>query len=315
MTREIRTFSRPQSTTSETVQKTLQSRFLLRPGPRFNALAIGALARAQELYPVQIHAFTLLSNHYHLVATYESPKQMADFHRQLNTRLSKEAGIAHDWQGTTVFPDRYRHVEISQEPQAEIARLKYVIGQGCKEGLVASPLDWPGASSTEALIGGETMKGVWVDRTALRVARNKGKDVTEADFSREVEVQLTPLPCLQHLSVKQYRQFVLELVRDIEQETAAMHKTMETDPMGAAEILSRDPHHRPNQTKKSPRPRFHAFHPNVRKAMRAALSLIVAAYRDATDRLKAGERHVRFPEHTFPPGLPFVETVEILEPG
>jgi len=40
---------------------------LLRPGPHFNDLLLGALGRAQRRYGMTIHYCTVLSNHYHLL--------------------------------------------------------------------------------------------------------------------------------------------------------------------------------------------------------------------------------------------------------
>ena len=275
---------------------------------------MGVLAKALELYAVNLHAIVVLSSHYHALATYDDPKVMADFHGYLNTNLSKEVDQVHDWPGT-VFPGRYHHVELSPEPEVELARLRYLMENGVKEGLVLSPLDWPGVSSTESLISGEPMKGVWINRTAFHAALNRGEDVFEEDFAEEKEVHLKPLPSLAHLSREERRQIVLDMVRNIENEAIAKHKADGTTPLGVQGILSRDPHYRPKKLKKSPRPWFHAFDPKIRKAMVTALLLIVAAYRDAADRVKEGCKNVQFPIHTFPPGLPFVREVEILEPG
>ena len=49
--------------------------------------------------------------------------------------------------------------------------------------------------------------------------------------------------------------------------------------------------------------------------MREAFLLILAAYYEAAERLKAGERDVEFPENTFPPGLPFVEPAWAMAEG
>ncbi len=43
-----------------------------------------------------------------------------------------------------------------------------------------------------------------------------------------------------------------------------------------------------------------------RKELLATISEVVAAYRDAADRLRKGALGVRFPAGTFPPGLPYV---------
>ena len=207
-------------------------------------------------------------------------------------------------------------------------RVKAGLSQGCKEGLVASPLDWPGPSSTWSLVSGEPWIGEWVDQTALTRALANGKDVSEDDFTESVEVKLSPVSSLAHLSPEEYRQVILEIVREIEEETAAMHRAAGTSPLGAEWVLAQDPHTRPTkEPAKRPRPWFHAFAPEIRKKMKDAMIIIVALYREAAERLKAGDRLVEFPLHTFPSGLPFVtadslekrvppqRNVELLEPG
>ena len=58
--------------------------------------------------------------------------------------------------------------------------------------------------------------------------------------------------------------------------------------------------------KKSPAPRFHALSKQVRQAMYEAYAIFVAAFREAAERLRAGDREARFPAGSFPPRLPFV---------
>jgi hypothetical protein len=48
----------------EVTCRTLQGGLLLRPSPELNDIAAGVLGRAQRLYPVEIMALSLLSNHY-----------------------------------------------------------------------------------------------------------------------------------------------------------------------------------------------------------------------------------------------------------
>ncbi len=312
----LRIFSRPQNIVSEITQVTFQHRALLRPGLCLNARIVGALARAQELYPVKLHGFVFLSSHFHIQATFEDAGQMASFMCHFTSKLSKEISCVHDWLGT-VFPERYHHVELSQEPGIELARLRYLLSNSCKESLVTSPLDWPGVSSAEALITGEPMRGVWIDRTAMAAARARGKRVSEADFAVTKELRLEPLPSLAHLSSREYRQVIVEMVREIEKETLLRHREDGTTPLGVERILSTNPHRRPKDIPRSPRPWFHALSRRVRKAMRDALTWIVAAYREAARRFREGEFDVEFPEGTFPPSRPFVRVMRLgpLEPG
>ena len=310
------------------MNKCIQGRYLLRAGPTFNARFVGVVAKAQELSGVTIHGFVVLSTHWHCLATYDDPNQMALFHCHLGTNVSKEAGKLHSWPGS-IFDRRYHHVELSDEVAVDRARLKYLFSQGCKEGLVASPLDWPGPSSTWSLVSGEPLMGEWVDRTALTKALEKGENVTGDDFIERLEVKLSPVRGMAHLSAKEYRREILEIVREVEEETAAMHKAAGTEPLGAEWVLSQDPHFRPSKaSEKRPRPWVHAIDPELRKEMKEALIFIAVAYRKAADRLKSGDRQAKFPMYTFPPGLPFVKAssdsirslappseVELLEPG
>ena len=57
----------------------IQSRFLLRPDPVLNEIVLGVLGQAQRLHPVEISAFFVASNHYHLLAWVPDAKRMADF--------------------------------------------------------------------------------------------------------------------------------------------------------------------------------------------------------------------------------------------
>ena len=257
MSRAIRCFSRPRNVTSEITQVTFQFRSLLRPGERLNRLIVGALAKAKKRYPIQLHAFVFLSNHFHILATFKNAKRMADFMRYFTQKLSKEVCVLHDW-GDSVFPNRYHHVELSEEATVDLARLRYILTNSCKENLVLSPRDWPGVSSTKALLTGEPMIGIWVDRTALGEARRKkgGDKVSEEDFTEKLELRLEPVPSLAHLSPESYRKVIAGLVREIEQETIQRHRVDGTAPLGALAVLRRDPHYRPVEPPRSPRPWF-----------------------------------------------------------
>lgn len=94
-----------------------------------------------------------------------------------------------------------------------------------------------------------------------------------------------------------------------------MHRRRGTRPAGVAAVLAQDPEFRPRQVEKRPCPWFHALDPTLRRALYSALSWIMVEYRKAAEQLKAGDRDVQFPLHTFPPTLGFVREVEILEPG
>ena len=285
--------------------RTIQSRYLLRPDPVLNDIVLGVLGQAQRLHPVEISAFFVASNHYHLLAWVPDAERMADFMGYFQTNVAREVARLRKWRDK-IWSRRYEAIVISDEPAAQIDRLRYVLANGVKEGLVARVEDWPGISLVKSILSGEPVRGTWFDRTAEHRAKLRGEDFESRKYATEETVELSQLPCWRHLSPEVYRELVAGLVREIDADAAAERKRTGLMPLGAATILRQHPHTCPNKTKKSPAPRFHAASKAAREAFRKAYGLFLAAFREAAERLKAGDRTARFPNGCFPPGLPFV---------
>ncbi|MES1240164.1 MAG: hypothetical protein ABUT39_00955 [Acidobacteriota bacterium] len=153
------------------------------------------------------------------------------------------------------------------------------------------------------------LKGYWFDRTQEYAARNRGEEYERLTYAAEESFVLSRLPCWDHLSLEAYRQRVAELVEEIERDARAARIERGTSVLGADAVLRQRPHNRPNRTKKSPAPRFHAASKAIRDGLREAYGLFLAAFRDAAELLKQGDRSARFPLGSFPPGLPFVRAL------
>ena len=278
-------------------------RFLLTPSAEVNELILGILGRAQAKYDVLIHAFIFMSNHFHLLLSIMETLQMSRFMGYVKGNIAKELGRLHDWR-EHFWGQRYHSAPLGDNEDNQLRRFMYILENGCKEGLVASPLDWPGVSSAAALYRGErTMKGIWYDRTAQFRALQRG----EHKLYPSVEtVRLSPLPFLAERSEDEQNQFVVDAVHEIEEKTAEIHRQNGTEPLGARAILRRNPYDKPKQFKPSPAPKFHAANPEEYWTMHEARKAKIDAYRDAAERLNKGETDVRFPPGCFPPRLPYV---------
>ncbi|MEM6796244.1 MAG: transposase [Acidobacteriota bacterium] len=307
MSRSLRFLHRPGAVV-EITQRTLQGRYLLRPSEPLKALVIGCLSRAQKKNPgARLYAVAVMSNHFHLLAGFDTALVMASFMGHLKTNLSKEIGRAHDWPGA-LWDNRYRAVPVSDEPAAQIARLRYVLSQGVKEGLVMSPYDWPGVHSAQALTTGEPLRGEWVDRTRLYRARQRDPEAREADFTSDENVRLEALPALLSDSFQNFRAEVARWVAEIERESrggADASGGRAGRPGCLRSILRRDPHHRPKRMASSPQPRLHAATRRVREMLSRGYREFEIAYRAAAEKLAAGDRGALFPDNCFPPRLPF----------
>ncbi|HEX2556820.1 MAG TPA: transposase, partial [Nitrososphaera sp.] len=159
----------------EVTTQTVHSRLLLRPSNQINETVLGILGRAQELYGAQISGYAFLSNHYHVLVVVDSAKQLADFMTYFNSNLAREVGRLVQWR-EKFWARRYRAIVVSGEEAAQRERLKYVLSHGAKEGLVSTPLEWPGAHALRPLLTGEPVTGIWLDRTQEYAARRRGED-------------------------------------------------------------------------------------------------------------------------------------------
>ncbi len=282
--------------------RTLQGRFLLKPDPKINDLAIGVIGRAQRRYDVQIHAGILLSNHHHWLVSVNDAKQLASFMNFVNGNLARKIGRRRNWP-EKFWGRRYRPILVSEEPEAQIERMHYVLEQGCKEGLVNSPKSWPGVTCVHALLTGDPLQGHWINETKALYARRGKKKVDPTDFEEPEKIVLSPLPCWAHLEAQDYQLRIQELVEQIETETAQRHRADGTRPLGRASILRQDPHRKPATTAKTPAPRFHCATKEARNRLTDAYRIFLAAYRRAAKRLREGDRWAEFPAGCFLPRL------------
>ncbi|MFQ5472879.1 MAG: transposase [Dehalococcoidia bacterium] len=289
----------------EITSRTIQGRYLTQPSAEANKRILGVLGRAQRLYGVKLHAFVFLSNHFHILLSILSLFQLSSFCRHFKGNVSKELGELYDWTGP-LWARRYSHIELANTVDDQINRFLYILDNSCKEGLVASPLEWEGVSSARALYNGKTdIEATWYNRTAMYRAKLHGRN--ERCETTET-VRLSPLPFLQDSSPQAQQNFYQAKVHEIEQKTAQMHQENGTRPLGMDAIQRRDPHHRPKELKSSPAPKFHASNPEDYRALLDARKEKLAAYREAAARLKKGKTDVSFPEDCFPPPLPYVES-------
>ena len=213
--------------------RTIQGRLLLRPSTGLNDVTLGVLARAARLASLLIHAYAFLSNHYHLLVTVADAQQLAEFMNYLNSNLAREAGRLVRWR-EKFWGRRYQAVLVSEEEAAQVGRLSYVLAHGVKEGLVASPLDWPGVHCARALTEGTIVSGHWHDRTLKSKARRKGLPLDPQAFVECEELSLAPLPCWKSLPPDEYRARVQELIAEIEATALVRQEETGKPPLEAA---------------------------------------------------------------------------------
>ena len=289
----------------EVTTVTLGNRFLLRPSPTVNRIVLGVVGKAQRKYDMKVCDLKVMSSHYHLLVVPRDSKQLGRFMCFVNTNLSKELGKIHKIRGPK-FERPFHAVPVSDEEEAQVERLKYLISNGVKEGLVERPELWPGVQGVTASIAGRPLEGRWYNRTREHVERQRGEKVDAEALATDEVLVLSPLPCWEDLTDEKIQEKVMELVEQATEEAALERNLTGRQVLGVEAILAMDPLSSPLTVERSPKPRFHAFRTAVWKQMWVAYALVLAAFRDAAERLREGDREAVFPEGTHPPGLPFV---------
>ena len=289
----------------EVTCRTIQGRFLLKPSDELREIVIGTLSRAQRLYPVDIHAFVFMSNHYHLLLSVPDAQTLARFMGYVNSKLAREIGRLTDWRDK-VWSRRYQAVVVSEEGLAQVGRLRYVLAHGVKEGLVDHPADWPGANTVTALLECRSLQGLWFNRSREWAARQRRERYHHLRFATKETIELEPLPCWAHYSAERLRSTVSALIAGILADYLPKPERSRDLEDTLAALLDHHPHERPEKLKKSPAPWFHCTTKAARKDLIEAYGWFLAAYQKAAEMLRSGNLNVAFPEGSFPPPLPFV---------
>jgi hypothetical protein len=130
---------------------TIHSRFLLRPSLELNDIVVGVLGRAQRLYEVRCCAFSFLSNHSISCSTSTAPvSSLASWCTSTPILPGKSASWLGGQDLVAPIPGDRRQPGGGCPGRAS----GYVLSNGCKEGLVARPQDWPGVHSARAMVQG-----------------------------------------------------------------------------------------------------------------------------------------------------------------
>jgi putative transposase len=268
----------------------IHSRFLLRPSSKTNALVVGVMAKAIQRFEVKLFGLCFMSNHYHLLVSSKDAASLAQFMQYVNSNIARELGRLHNWR-EKFWSRRYRATAVLDDA-AVLDRMKYILSNSVKEGLVKHPRYYPGVHCYRHLAEGRPLHGVWVNRTSIHTESG----LTEADASESLTLKLSRLPQYEDKSEMAYRDFIKGLTNDMLSEIAKPTRVL-----GQKRILNQDPLHSPVQTSKSPVPLCHTTCPKLRARFRQSFRDFVSAYQEAYQQLSRGYFKDVFPEGSIPP--------------
>ncbi len=299
----------------EVTMRTVDGTWWFDPADRdMTAAILGAMADSQAKFPVQIHAFTFMSNHYHAIYSIAEPEQLRSFMGHFHAAVAR---LVNDRQRRTgpVWARRAHVVPILMEPEAQLRRLRYVLGQGVRAGVATHPRDWAGVSSTHWLLDGTERAGAHVDRTQRALdSRNLTEPLPESDYTRQLAPKLTPLPCFDGVPSDEWRLQINAIADEISLEALGRPELQQGDSPAGGVGKSPPP-------KKKAAAKVHAGSMASAREYLARRKAFDVAYSDARERQVAAAHRattskrvtfVAFPLWAFPAAPPCMAPANLI---
>jgi putative transposase len=260
-----------------------QRQLFLRPSRTVNEIFLYLLARAARRYGVRVHAFCVLSNHFHLVVT--DPKaRLPAFGQYLDSLVARALNASLGRWESFWAPDSYSAVALAT-PHDIVAKAAYVLANPVAAGLVRLGRKWPGLWSDPVKIGGEALE-----------AKRPGRFFRPKGTMPEVEKLELTVPA-GFESAEEFRGRLSTALADLEAQAAKAGRGV----LGVRRVLAQKPTAKP-----APVERRRALNPRVAARDKwkriEALGRLVAfldSYRAAWAARRRGVVDVLFPAGTY----------------
>lgn len=274
-------------------RRTLRRYHLFRPDPAIAQLYLYTLGVCAAQFGIEIHAFTLMSTHEHLVVT-DTRGRLPDFLRRLHRLLALGTKVLRRWEGAVWDHQRPSVVRLVTE-RAVIEKIGYVLCNPVKAGLVHQARQWPGLTVLPQELG----------RRKWTVKRPRGYfDPDNPDWPDDVTLSLAMPPSLMGLyDDDEVRSAVAHELRHQESLARSEVRRRGWRVLGAERIRRMSPYRRAKSFEplRQRNPTF-AVGRGQHRAFFEAVSVLRAfrhAYRSALEKWREGHRQADFPPGTW----------------
>jgi REP element-mobilizing transposase RayT len=273
-------------TTYLVTRRCSQRQFLLRPSRASNQIFLYLLALAAARYGIRVHAFCVLSNHFHMIIT-DPDAHLPAFHQFLDALVARAVNASLGRWEAFWAPNSYSAVRLLS-PRDVVDRAAYVLANPVDAGLVPSGSSWPGLWTAPERIGGDPFiakrpthffdpRGGLPDEVTLPVTIPPGFDSPE-QFRGELERALT-----------------------LREEDARARRRATGGFLGVARVLAQKPTARPapGEPRRALNPRVAGRDKWKRIEALGRLVEFLRSYRSAWNARRAGLAGVLFPHGTY----------------
>jgi REP element-mobilizing transposase RayT len=263
-----------------------ERRFFLRPSDETTAIFLYLLAVAARLYDIEVHAFCVMSNHWHLVVT-DRDARLPAFVQYLDSLVARAVNVSIGHR-ENFWGSSYSAV-VLESPEDVLAKCAYVLANPVAAGLVCSGREWPGLWSAPGRIGANP----FVARRPTTFFRSEGPMPATAELAL-----VTPRG---FASADQFRELLAAALAQLEKQARRDVSAAGRDFLGASRVKAQKPWARPTtrEPQRNLDPRVAAQDKWKRIEALARLTEFRDAYREAWAKWRAGVRDALFPPGTY----------------
>jgi REP element-mobilizing transposase RayT len=262
-------------------------RFLLRPSPLVNPVFEYTLAQKAREYGILLHAYCVLSNHFHVVLT-DPHGRLPAFQRDLASTIARALNASHGRREYFWAPGSYSAVAL---PTADtvLDKMAYVLANPVVAGLVRRGAEWPGPWSPPASIGA----GARLVKRPDHYFRKEGPTPPMAPLELVSPAGFDSVEELRCRLTEELTRREDQAARDL----AAKGRSF----LGVRKVLAQNPCARPAsvEPRSGLKPRLAGRDKWKRIEAIGRLKAFLAAYREAWHAFKDGARGAIFPEGTY----------------
>jgi hypothetical protein len=252
-----------------------------------SAIFLYVLALASRRFGVQVHAFCVLSNHFHLVVT-DTQARLPAFAQFLGSLVARAVNVLLRRSEAFWAPGSFSAVALAG-PEDVIAKTAYVLANPTAAGLVPTGSEWPGLWTGPDQIGTAVLRA----RRPEIFFRRKGALPDVAELVLVPPPGVGPLEGFRRAVADE----VAELERGAHRRQAASGRTF----LGVRRVLAQKPSERSRtaEVRGELKPRVAARDKWKRIEVLSRLIEFLRAYRAAWKEWRAGARDVVFPPGTY----------------
>lgn len=268
-------------------RRTTGRQFLLKPVPLVKQTFGYCLGYAANRYNVRIHAYCVMTNHYHIVLT-DPDGRLPDFLSWFNEFVARALNRLWDRAESFWAPGSYSAIRLETADDV-IEKMVYTLTNPVKALLVMKSSNWPGASSRLVAFDSKTTfkrPSMFFSRKGAMPASSTLRLETPMQFvGRETELRVQ----------------INERISEVEADFKRSAQKQRASFAGAGAVLKVQHFDRPRTPtiSKSINPHVASRNPIALKVALLRLKAFRHEYIQARERFRAGDASVIFPYGTF----------------